>query len=251
MRKISFWASRHKWPARFSIVGIYIILNILGIITGLYLSGLNISIPSMIFGIVVLVFLAAALAYPSKRKNSLTPVAFYRRQKKCDFILVTATFCMIVYIGNHIENPFGNYTVANASRTITTSLPGDSTLKSYKSIGEFSSSLKDKNGKLLKWKERKKILKEQLNEIKKSANISDGGKIALILLSVLVAVGLLYLVAALSCNIACSGADGAAIIVLIVGAGLVGFLLYRVIRSITKKRKTDEPPKKVPATNEN
>ncbi|HRF20009.1 MAG TPA: hypothetical protein PK977_17655, partial [Chitinophagaceae bacterium] len=73
---------------------------------------------------------------------------------------------------------------ANAISGNNTILPKDSSAKTYKSIREFSASIKDKEGKLLKWKERKKLLKEQVRSIKKADNLSKGDKAGLIVLAV-------------------------------------------------------------------
>ena len=105
--------------------------------------------------------------------------------------------------------------------------------------------MKDENGKMLKWKERKKMLKEQVKEIKKANNLSNGEKALLVILSVLVAAGLLYLVAALSCSLSCSGSDAAAVLVGVGGIALVIFLLIIAFRAIygrkKKKKKVAEP----------
>jgi hypothetical protein len=56
------------------------------------------------------------------------------------------------------------------------------------------------------------------------------------MLSVAVALGLLYLIAALACNLSCAGSDIAAVIVGVGGAGLVIFLLIVVIRKILGRK---------------
>jgi hypothetical protein len=48
----------------------------------------------------------------------------------------------------------------------------------------------------------------------------------------LIAVGLIGLVAALSCNLSCSGSEAAALLLLIFGTGLIIFLLVKVIKRI-------------------
>ena len=98
--------------------------------------------------------------------------------------------------------------------------------------------MKDENGKMLKWKERKKLLKEQIRGIKKTNELSKGEKVALTILAVLAALGLLFLVASLACNLSCSGSDAAAVIVGLGGGALVIVLLVVAIRAIyNKKRK--------------
>ena len=157
---------------------------------------------------------------------------------------------MIVYFGNQPNKVFNNSTSVNATIPAT-SFPSDSTIKTYKTIAAFKASLKDETGKSLKLKEKKKLLKEQVGAIKKDNNLSNGAKVALIILSIVAALGLLYVVAALSCSLSCGGSEGAAVLVMIGGAGLIAFLLIMAIRAILgKKKKTkkknivpDEPAK--------
>ena len=104
-------------------------------------------------------------------------------------------------------------------------------------IQEIVASSRNETGKSLKWKERKKLLKEQISAIKKDNDMSKGAKVALIILSVAIALGLLYAVAALACNISCGGSEAGAIVVMVGGAAVVTFLLIIAIKSITGKKK--------------
>src|SRR5258705_1073767 len=165
MKKISLWAKNNKWYARFIIVVIYILFNILGITSGCLMDDLDISIPFSVFLFFILLFLVGLVGYPDKstwRKNS---AAFYIRQKTCDAILAFSTFCMVVYAGNNFEVFLNNYSSLNAAVT-SNIFPTDSTTKSYKSIPVFKESMKDANGKSLTWKEKKKLLKKQIRAIK-------------------------------------------------------------------------------------
>ena len=238
MKKISIWAKNHKWSARILIVLSFVILTIAGITTGILLDSLNITIPAAVLIISFLIYFAGIIFYPSKsERKKIIASLFYKKQKTCDFILAASTFSMLICISNDRFRSiqyFSPLQAATASKPIT---PADSTLKAYKSITAFSASLKNETGKSLKWKEKKKLLKEQIRAIKKSGELSQGGKIALIILSVIVALGLLYLVAVLSCSISCNGSAAAALIVGIGGAALVTFLLIIVIRGILGKKK--------------
>lgn len=102
--------------------------------------------------------------------------------------------------------------------------------------------MKDENGKTLKWKGRKELLKKQIKGIKKSKETSDGSKVVLILLSVLVAMSLLYLVAAAACSLSCNGSDGAAILVGLGVTAAVVLLTLVVLRAINRKSKKEKPP---------
>ncbi|MGQ0738923.1 MAG: hypothetical protein ACT4OJ_07695 [Bacteroidota bacterium] len=250
MKKISFWAKSHPWPARILIVVSFILLNGLGIITGLLMRDLEIIFPSAALFFFVFLYVGGVLFYPRK-KNAVNGEArslFYRRQKTCDMLLVGSTFLLIVYLGNHPRQvlnyspPFTSVMAASAP------LLKDSSLKTFLPIKAFSASMREENGKLLKWKLRKKMLKEQIRTIRNSGEPSPGGKAALIILSVIVALGLIVGVASLACSISCGGSEALAIVVLISGTALVVALLIFVIRRIMGKRKKQiknpetEPP---------
>jgi hypothetical protein len=249
MRKISIWAKRHQWSARIIIIASFVILNVLGFTTGLLLKEAGIFLPLAAILFFACLYATGFIAYPIKNKNGKNSKlkVSYVRQKTCDILLAGSTYLMIVYSGNHKEilfqHPFP-FSQAIASNTI---LPKDSTVKTYKSIAAFAASMKDENGNYLKWKERKKLLKEQIRAIKNSNEPSAGGKIALIILSVLVAILLIGLIASLACSLSCGGSDVLAVIVGIGGTALVIFLLIRVIRGINRKKIKEQ--EKVPAVN--
>ena len=86
-------------------------------------------------------------------------------------------------------------------------------------------------------------IKTHVREIRAAVrNPGGAGKAALILLTIVVALALLYLVAALSCSIACSGAEGLAFTVALLGTGGVVFLTVVVIRRILHRRRRDPEP---------
>ncbi len=248
MKKISHWAKNHKKLSRLIIVVSFIILTGLGIVTGMLLSDVGVAISSVALFLFVAIYFAAVFAYPAKslKGNTLSATAFYILQKSCDFMLVVSTFCMIVFFSNQPDKIFSFSIPLNATTPASSSLPTDSTLKNYKTVAAFYASLKDENGKSLKWKEKKKLLKEQVRAIKKDPGMSNGAKVGLIILSVLVAIGLFYLVASLACNLSCGGSEGAASIVMIGGTALVIFLLIVAIRAIVGRKKKPKQPKPDP-----
>ena len=248
MKKLSFWARNHTWSARFIIVFSFVLLNIAGIVTGILLNDLNVMVPSAVLALSVIIYFTGFLFYPSKsEKRKITADWFYKKQKACDIILAASTFFMIVCISNGQFRSLQYFPLLRAATTSKPILPADSALKTYKSIAAFSALLKNEDGKSLKWKEKKKLLKEQIRAIKKSDEPSKGGKVVLIILSVIVALGLIGLVASLACSLSCNGSDAAAVIVGIGGAALVIFLLVVAIRAITgKKKKERKNPEAIP-----
>lgn len=237
MKKLSRWAKDHKWPARITIILSSLLLVGLGITTGLLLKDIQLILPVLVLVFSGLFYAAGVFFYPDRRDKTVR-VSYYR-QKTCDLLLAGSVFLMLAYLGNHprqILDYSSPFTPASAN---SSSLPKDSSIRTYKSLGVFAASMKDENGKWLKWKERKKLLKEQVRAIKQSKEPSNGGKVALILLSVLVALGLIALIAALSCEISCGGSGTLAVVVLVGGTALVVFLLVVLIRKILGKRKKE------------
>jgi len=143
---------------------------------------------------------------------------------------------MIICISNG-NGPKINLFERLYAATPVSALPSDSSAKNYKSINAFSASMKDANGRTLSWKERKKLLKVQINAIKASNDLTDGQKTGLIILSVLIALLLFYGVAALACSASCGGSDALAVVILVAGSALIIFLLIMAIRKILGKPK--------------
>lgn len=245
MIQVSFWAKNHKWAARIIIIVSFILLGVSGTAAGLLLRSLEISVSfPVLLGFIVL-YASGFLLYPVKRKSSGF-YAFYRRQKIGDLLMVFSTFMMIAGIANqpgHLTFHLPSFSPASAAES---TLPKDSAYKQYKSGKEFAAAVRDENGNLLTWKERKKMLKEQVRAIKRDPDTSPAAKVALIFLCVLLALGLAYLVAALACSLSCSGMVGGAIVVAVLGAGLIIWLTVSLIRSILGKKTVKKNPESAP-----
>ena len=225
---------------RLIIVVSFILLTVLGVITGVLLTALTISIPFVVLLVTILIYFIAVVSYPHySLKRKMNGAAFYWRQKTCDAVLAFSTFCLILFFANRPETIINYTNPLNAA--IPAAFPKDS-LKTYASIDVFSRSLRDENGKSLKWKEKKKLLKIQVKAIKKADNLSKGDKVGLIILSVVAALGLIYLVAALACTLSCNGSEAAAVILGIGGVALVIFLFILALKAIKRSQKKTEKP---------
>ncbi len=245
MKKISFWAKKHKPAARLIIILSFILLIVAGFMVGNFLNELKILIPTFCFVCIMTIYFLALLLYPSHyRKVTVSPNKFYRWQKTCDLVLAASAFLLMVYVSNDKFSTLQNFSIASASAS-SGSLPADSNRATYKSLQAFSVSLKNNQGEELKWKEKKKLLKEQVRAIKKTEGISKGGKVLLIILSVIAAIGLFSIVASLSCSLSCSGSTAAAFVVGFGGTALIVLLLIKVIRSINKKHRNSKPEEAV------
>lgn len=183
--------------------------------------------------------------YPEKRKTKggTRQTVSYARRKLFDLSLGAVTFLMIIYAGNHWEKLFIKNESAQASKVIRISK--DSSIFNHFLIKNFITSIKEKDVANLSQKEKIRIIKKQLKEVKQDKQTSKSDKTLLIILSVLVAIGLLIGLAALSCSISCGGAEALALVVALVGTALIIFLLIRVMKRISNPR-PKEIEEKVP-----
>lgn len=239
MKSISIWAYRHKWPARFIIVASFLILNCIGLFLGDALTASGTTISSIWIYAISFIFIAGFVTYPSRKQKKVYK-NYYSRQKTSDLILVSTTFLLIICFGNHYnlsknQSPFG-FIYANAAE-----LTSVNTTPTYET--SIEPSPKKKISLIKKWKNK---LKENIRTIRREyKDATPGERTALIVLSIVVALGLFLLVLSASCSLSCAGSDGAALVVALLGTGLVVFLLVRVIKRIN--RGGPKLPKKVEA----
>lgn len=243
MRKISYWARNHIWATRFIIVGIYVLLNITGIVLGDLLFSLDVTMEPVFLYCTCFIFLAGMFLYPSKNEKSKYR-NFYRSQKTADLVLIVCTFFMIMYGGNHLNTikPGGASNLYAAS--FISSPNNSSPTVTNNIIPDGKDATVEPIKKPLSKKEIKKKLKNKLHELRKLyKEATEGEKALLIALAVLIALGLFLLILSLSCSIACSSSGGLAIAVAVIGSALIVFLLVRVIQRITKGPRKSRIPK--------
>jgi len=240
MRTISAWAHRHNSQARFIIIISWILLTFLGMYIGSTLKELETILPMQVFSISVILFLVSFVVYPLGVRGRMKKNSYFFR-KSCDFVVGASSFIMVVCAANQPSIFLDSYQSIYAALHSRSVVPKDSARRTYQTINEFSASMKDKEGKMLKWKERKKLLKAQVKGIRKSSDTTKGEKTALIILSAIVALGLLALVASAACSLSCNGSDAAAILVGVGGTALVIWLLIVVIRKIRQKSSVSSP----------
>jgi len=234
MRKISHWASCHIWLTRFIIIGIYLLLNLMGLFLGDLLFSVGVVIKPLFLFAPCSIVLVGLFLYPSQKERNKYR-NFYLRHKTADLFLATSTFLFITYGGNHLNNIKSAGTSNLYAASVSIPIPSNDTKLLPNKVLRENKDPQPETKKPLSKKELKKMLKSKLHEWRKHyKEAGSGGKAALIILSILVAVGLIFLLSALACSIACSGAEALSIIVLILGVGLIIFLLVRVIQRITK-----------------
>jgi hypothetical protein len=151
---------------------------------------------------------------------------------------------MIIYAGNHWQQLFIKTEAAQASKVIR--IVKDSSVHNNSLIQNFISSINNKDVSKLSQREKMRIIKHQIKTIKQDKETSKSDKTLLIILSVIVALGLLFGLGALSCSIACGGAEALAAIVAIAGTFIIIFLLVRTIKRISNPRSKEIEETKVP-----
>ena len=231
MKSISFWAKKHIWQSRLLIVVIYILLNVIGLFVGKLLNDSNVNLPGLYFMLCVIFIVILSIGYSSTNVRASRVFTRYFRRKFFDFALGLITFLMIIYGGNNYKNLFVNNEAVNAFSIHR--LSKDSAIYYNPLIQNFIASIKNMDVSKLSLKEKKRIIKQQIKTIKHDKDISEGNKTLLIILSVLIALVLLYGLAALSCSLSCSGSEALALIVAIGGTFLIIFFLVRIIKRIT------------------
>lgn len=205
MKKISSMAARHVMTARLLVAIIHIILFALALQVSNHLRELAITLPA---SLLICCLAGVAICVILDRKH-----LHYFRRRLLFFIsgllLFTSTTC---YLSNDGFRSMNSYPLA--------------------------SGIHEATKKPMTRKEARKKLKAAVKEIKKAIKQGkgDAGKILLTTLAIIVALGLLLLLAALACEIACNGSEALAILVFVVGLAGIIFLLVWVIRKINRKK---------------
>jgi hypothetical protein len=230
MKRISYWAHRNKMPARAIIVGLKVLLAVIAYYIGKDLLANGILLPESFALAAVFAFGIGYALYPTK-KGRQAKKAFYGRQKGCDVAIIMSTFLMLLFIINN------NDAILTAPASSFATAPG-ARLSEPPTAVEILKSLKHRDKKSLTRQEKKilkKEFKKQLGLYTKAlltGNKDEQDKSGYIILAVIGALGLTFLLAALSCSIACNGSEGLAAAVFIVGAVGIAIGLVAIIRRI-------------------
>jgi hypothetical protein len=245
MYRLSSWARHHVWATRILLVVIYLLLNITGWLLGEQLAAVGFHLTQAHFYTGAVLLLFSFFAYPAKgAKRDFK--GFYRFQKYCDGGLVTGTFILIVCLAQPQSLPTAWLSLSAPAQATEVVIPA-----TEKPVTQEKKSIFRKLARgAVQWLGINKVVQKKVQKNwqrlqKEYGDSTKGEKIALIILSVLVALALLALVSAFACDLSCSGSDGAAILVGVLGTGLIIFLLVKVIRRINRgpqPRSAPEPP---------
>lgn len=238
MKQLSAWAKVNPNSTRFIIVVLHILLVNLGIYTGISLYNLGILFPlSPLYGITIC-FVLLALLYPVGKQwaNKLQKKDYYVVRKSFDFLVVTCSFVMVVLVANSSFNSsYGETVNASVYEKGVDKTKNPTAQEILASLSHRDKSSLSRSEKRILKKEFKRLLPLYV-KAKLRKDDDTAGKIALTLVAIIGAVGLLYIIAALACNLSCSGSEGAAILVSLLGLIGVIFLLVIVIQKIYHKK---------------
>jgi hypothetical protein len=232
MKNISRWASHHIIAARILIALFQIIVALLAIFLANQLSDQDIhfSVGWMYAGIAS--FLILFFLYPHTVSN---PRNHFKKQKTFDFLLAALGFCLVMFLTDQLNQPFNSSSPVSASTLIKTpsaykNPEAERLLKAFKSGEKTKFNAREK--RILKKEFKYQLKKYALDKI--TGNSSDGTQTALIILTIVTAVGIFLVLASLACDVSCSGSDAGAILILALGtAGLV-WATIAIIRAINR-----------------
>jgi hypothetical protein len=235
MKKLSTWALKNKWAARFIIIVSHFLFIWIGIFLGRSLLQMDLVLPAYLLYFLLFLFILALITYPSRSSVSKNKAAFYRKQKSRDFLLAFSTCCMIICLSNSSQTVYQPLQTAFAAFSIN--LPPSKT----PTAAEILASLEYRDKSTLTRLEKrilKKEFKKQLGvyvvaTIKNDKQAKDNA--GLVILTIVGALGLFFLLAALSCSIACNGSEGAAIAVFLLGTAGIIIAMIAILKSIKRK----------------
>ncbi len=231
MYTISVWAKQHAYFARLLIAIATPATFLLAFYTGRMLFNRGVILPEQPLYLLAFLFLVTGiLLYPA---TGLSKVKSYARQKACDILLTVSAIIVITAGANNLD--VTGHAVHMACASVVVPAP------TAKEILESGKTRKE-----LTWKEKRILKKEFRNQLKKyvAAKISNdkagAQEAAKIILAIILLVGLTILLAALVCDLSCSGSETAALLIGVLGIiGLVwGFIaLVKAIHEKTKKER--------------
>ncbi|MCH2080826.1 MAG: hypothetical protein MK226_00480 [Saprospiraceae bacterium] len=225
LQQWAVWAKQNAHTARIFLVAAHLLLYTIALHFGWYLFVVGIEIPLYLTLGLLSIYTVAAVLYPGvffNRKKSNWDT--FKRRKTYDIILFSTAFLLGVSLANYSPNflPSNRISQVEAKPMLT--------------------AVKIKKGEEQKVKRQifiqnaEKWLENKLAKIDKYQ--SDAPKLEFVLLIILfsvlaifLAVGVLYL----SCNLACSGAEAVAFLLLILGIGLAIALLVLGIRGAKRR----------------
>lgn len=223
MKNLSLWSRQNRVKSITILVILHFILWWIYYFTGAYLYIQNIVLPADLKYVGAVLFFAAVACYPIKNINQGFFRNTYARRKFWQCVAITSVAVFTILFGNHSAKNLlrTNQTVDFSAQTIALDIKKDR-----------------HTSKKLKRKERRKARKALRKEIRKTlrkmrrakGEYSEWQKFGIVMLTIIVALILLYMLLALSCSIACSGSEAFAFIVFLGGLALIIYGIIKIFR---------------------
>lgn len=235
MKLLAHWAKANLALARLTIVLSHLLLIGLALFLGGLLFQINLGdTPRLIF-LFGNIFFLAFFFYPRKGdKNGWWRYSFWR-QKRHDFLLLFSCFWVVALGTNNflVNLEDGPAYVAQTEETAIENISKVSfafyhpatEAKEKAPAKSRKKARQERKAKKRQFKQQLREWKQQLREEGKRNGVVVSG--LLILLTIVGALALAYLVAAIACSIACSGMDFLAVVVFILG--IIGVIWLSVI----------------------
>lgn len=227
---LSKWSSRHRLASRLLFTLSLIFLTVAALFLGLLLSAWGIQVPVVLLYLLWLPVLAAFYFYPARsgRPGQETFVV----RKRWDVLMFSITFLMVAGWGSQTQQQ--QYVAWNSqasayaasSHAIVTTEQGQKKSSQFQKIWNSSKNFKQR------------LVRKVQQFSAWASDMSQGSKIWGTVLVILVSIGLIYLLAAVSCGIVCSGLEFLGIALFTLGTVAILFFAIRTIRYFYKgKRK--------------
>ena len=245
MKNVSIWGKSNPKKARVIIASSHFLIVLFCAFLGFYLFVYEIKIPLWLTFALTNFFFIAYFLYPEKGQKKGFFKYSYIKQKSLDFILVVTYSFAIACALNQIAfiKEYKNVDQVNAKLIVHKVYPEVNLKPDKTSKSEIKKSIRN----------IKKSIKAEMKALKKEfkKRKDNGGfgfvQFLLVLLTLAAAIGLGWLVAALSCELSCSGQEGLAAAVLILGWGAIIWLGIIAFKKILKGGRKNKPK---PAVND-
>lgn len=235
MKAISHWAKRNPSPSILLIILFHFILAFIWLSLGIDLFEQGIILPVWVMNLSIIIFLIGVAFYPVRGLHYWVLRYSYWRQKMMDLtLLLTSAVMIICYANQSTDLNSINTPQIQEVRALPIALKLKDEVAGTKSIDKA-----EKKSLRKRIKEHRKKVRQEVRETVKmlKKQRATAGQIGLLLLIIVAAILMLYLLAALSCSLSCSGNEGAATLVMIFGVGLIILGVVIGIRAIFKKNK--------------
>jgi hypothetical protein len=231
MKSLTRWSYDHPWPARILITVLHLLLALTAILFGTLLFSLDIYLPIEVKYGGITLFLVGTLLYPMRSSRLNLLACNYRNSRWVAGLLLVSSFIMISGGMNYrIQTVMQESPPPGEAYQVVPIVfkerPASRELQ-RRERRERREMRRDNRQRFRSWRSELRTAVKALRE-----NTDSGEKAILTILAVLGALVLLYGVLALSCSLACSGAEGAAYLVFFAGLGIIVWLLIVVIRRI-------------------